>query len=302
MNESKSIRYICKEHHLRIYATISKDLLEQLISIHHTTLHATIALGRTLNAAILLASSSLKPNSNDTLSIKIQCSGPLQEIMVQVDGKGNVRGLVSNPDVDAMIQTQTLDIAKALGAGIITVTRDLGLKEPYTGVSPLLYGDIANDIAHYLTQSEQIPSAIILTVNYNNDGTLARSAGILIQTYPDTPEFVIQQIEQYLQSGFSLDRELQTTTDCKAIIEKIVKSNIEPLGCTPLQFNCRCNKEMLTQILVSIDNNELTEMIEKDHGAQITCAFCKKQYDFTEDDLKKILLTKEKKSPNTSYQ
>ncbi|MCX8125273.1 MAG: Hsp33 family molecular chaperone HslO [Spirochaetes bacterium] len=294
MEDNCSIRYICQEYNLRIYATLTKGLLQELITIHNTTPHATIAFGRTLNAAVLLAASSIKPDSNDTLSINISCSGPLKEILVQVDGKGNVRGFVGNPFVDNELQSDTLNISKALGAGVITVTRDLGLREPYKSVSPIIYGDIAKDIAYYLLESEQIPSALILTVNCNKQGDINRSGGILIQTFPSTPTSVIEIIENKLQNGFSLDKHLEEEHTLKDTIEELIGKEIKELGQILLKHRCRCTKELLATILESVEKHELEDMIEKDHGAHITCVFCKKEYTFTQDELQNILLKKEK--------
>ncbi|NMB66180.1 MAG: Hsp33 family molecular chaperone HslO [Spirochaetes bacterium] len=294
MEDNLSVRYICEEYNLRIYAALSKKVLQEMITIHNTTPHATIAFGRTLNAALLLASSSIKPHSNDTLSINISCSGPLKEIVVQVDGKGNVRGYVGNPTVDVELQSDTLNISKALGAGIITVTRDLGLREPYKSVSPIIYGDIARDIAYYLLESEQIPSALLLAVNCNKEGAITRSGGILIQTFPNTPGQVIDVIESKLQSGFSLDKKLEEEKLIKDIIEELIGKEIKELGSLPIQHRCRCTKELLATILESVETQELEDMIQKDHGAHITCVFCRKEYVFTEEELQKIVVKKEK--------
>ncbi|MEJ5360817.1 MAG: Hsp33 family molecular chaperone HslO [Spirochaetota bacterium] len=294
MEDNLSLRYICQDYNLRIYAALTKNVLQEITSIHNTTPHATIAFGRTLNAALLLAASSLKPHSNDTLSIHISCSGPLKEIVVQVDGKGNVRGYVGNPNVDLILESEMLNISKALGAGVITVTRDLGLREPYKSVSPIIYGDIAKDIAYYLLESEQIPSALILAVNCNKEGAITRSGGILIQTFPNTPSHVIELIEHRLQSGFSLDKNLEEEKLIKAIIEELIGKEIKEIGSLPLQHRCRCTKELLATILESVETQELEDMIQKDHGAHITCVFCKKEYWFTQEELQKIVLKKEK--------
>ncbi len=294
MEDNRCIRYICDAYNIRIYAALTKTLLQELVSIHNTTPHATIAMGRTLNAAILLAASSIKPDSADTFSININCSGPIKEIVVQVDGKGNVRGYVGNPAVDMELQLDTLNISKALGAGVITVTRDLGLKEPYKSVSPIIYGDIAKDIAYYLLESEQIPSAVILAVNCNKEGAITRSGGILIQTFPNTPVDVINKIENQLQQSFSLDKQLEADNNIKDVIEELIGKEIKEIGWLQLQHRCRCSKEMLYGILESVQIRELEDMIHKDHGAHITCIFCKKEYNFSEDELKEILFKKVK--------
>jgi molecular chaperone Hsp33 len=294
MEDNLSSRYICEEYNLRIYAAVTKNVLQEMISIHNTTPHATIAFGRTLNAALLLAASSIKPHSNNTLSINISCSGPIKEILVQIDGKGNVRGYVGNPTVDVELQSDTLNISKALGAGVITVTRDLGLREPYKSVSPIIYGDIAKDIAYYLLESEQIPSALMLAVNCNKEGTITRSGGILIQTFPNTPSHVIELIESKLKTGFSLDKKLEEEQAIKTIIEELIGKEIKELGTLHIQHTCRCTKELLATILESVETHELEDMIQKDHGAHITCVFCKKEYIFTEDELQNIMLKKAK--------
>ena len=197
MSADHLIRMTLPQLNLRAYAVNTLDTARAICEAHHTTPNATSALGKSISAAALL-SASLQMDSDQSLSYKIQGSGPLGEIHVQADAKGNIRGYVKRPRIDEETDLGRIDFSKAIGAGLLTVTKDLGLREPYSGVTHLVRGEIAIDTAYYLTSSEQIPSAVVLALNFNNEGGIVASGGILIQTFPDTPEKSIAFVESKL--------------------------------------------------------------------------------------------------------
>ena len=252
-----------------------------------TTPSATVALGRSINAAALL-SASLKPESTQSLTYKINCSGAIKEINVQADALGNIRGYIANPSVDLDVQTDKINLSKMLGAGLITVTKDLGLKDLYSGVSPLLKGEIAYDTAYYLTTSEQVPSAVIIGLNLSPaDGQILSSGGILIQTLPDTEPDIIELIEKNIVSlKEPLGDRLAHGTDILNVVSDLFEQrDFTVLNTLALRHKCQCSRERMLNIIQSIDKTELNDMLEKEHSAEITCTFCNTVYRFSEDEV-----------------
>ena len=276
-------RLICNELKLRAYTVTSAGVLKKLCKIHNTSPAASRALGNTVNAA-LLAGASLKPGSTQSISVKFSGDGPLQNVQAQADAKGNIRGYVSNPDIDE------LTFSKAIGAGFLSVVRDLNMKEPYTSIMPLVYGSIAADISYLFASSEQIPSAMILALEMN-DREIMASGGILIQTFPDTPKSSIALAENSIQNmNKSLGESLLEGTDIADIASSLMgNSPLTEAGKTEIHLRCRCSKNMLTETIRGFPKEEIIQMIEEDHGAEIVCSFCKSVYRFNEDELAEIM-------------
>jgi molecular chaperone Hsp33 len=297
MSQCQINRIMCNSLQLRVYTVSSLQLVKQLVAIHQTSPNATIALGRATNAAALL-SASLKPQSDQNLCYKIQGSGPLKEIQVQADARGNFRAYVANPRVDDDLQIDSIDFAKAIGAGIITITKDVQMKTPYSGVSPLIKGEIAHDTAYYLTSSEQVPSAIILGLNLDTEGIPVSSGGILIQTFPETPNDAILLVEENIRSmSQTLGDALLDGTDIISIASELLGNReLQLLSSTPIVHNCRCSKKNLTRSLRTVARQDLIMMKEEDHGAELTCTFCKTVYTFSEQELQQIIDGKDQHS------
>lgn len=285
-------RLICDELDLRFYTVTALDTVKAITSLHGTTPNATVPLGRTIIAAALL-SATLKIESNQSISLKFSGSGPLAEIQVQVDALGNVRGYVANPAVDAGGDFDRIDFSKAIGAGLLTVTRDLGLREPYRSVSPLLAGDIAADLAYFLTMSEQIPSALILGLTLDAEGMPSSAGGILVQTFPDTKPEAIESVEAHIRSLTPpLGDSLRDGADIVALCEGLVApASLAITGSTNLRAACRCSREVLSDVLRTISRKEIEEMIAHDRGSELTCSFCRTVYRFTAEELQTIIDT-----------
>jgi len=284
-------RIECQDYNIRIFAAQTLKLASKISGIHNTAPNATVAIGRLLNAAILLAGSSLKYQSRQSISVKISGTGHIKELTAQVDGMGNVRGYVANPLADIDARAERIDIPGIIGNGFLTVDKDLGLKEPYKTVIPLYHSDIAMDVTQYLAESEQIPSALMIALNLGKEGEIISSGGILIQTFPGTPDSVITEIEERMTgSSFSLDETLRQGKDIYAGVSEILGNRpMEILSETPLSANCRCSREMLKNALHTIDRNEIQKMIEEDGGAEMHCSFCNTRYEFTEAELRSII-------------
>ncbi len=283
-------RLYCEPLKLRAYTVTSIDITREITALHNTTPNATVALGRTINAAALL-SATLKPQTSQSILMKFSGSGPIGEVHVQADAFGNLRGYTANPMVDLTDDLGKISFSKSIGAGLLTVSKDTGGNEPYNSVTPLLHGEVAADLAYYLVTSEQIPSAVIIGLNINREGEITSSGGILIQTFPDTDISVIETIEANIKKmNRHLGDKLQHGENIYTIVEELFDHNkIEILSTTPLVHKCRCSHETLFKLLRTFNKEEIKDMIEKDGGASITCTFCTKEYSFSKEELSTLL-------------
>ncbi len=286
----KISRIICDELDLRAYAVTSPDTARQITRIHNTSVNATVAMGRAVTSAALL-SATLKPESDQTITLKFSGDGPLRELHIQADARGNLRGYVSNPRPDDRADLGGLNFSRAIGAGFLSIIRALGLREPYTSTMPLMYGDIARDISYFLASSEQVPSALLLGLELDREGIISASGGILIQTFPHTPVSSIEIVEKAIQSmKIPLGQALLEGADIHSIASELMGNRpLEISSENSLRARCRCSREMLKSAFSGIQEKELLLMIEEDHGAEVTCTFCREVYRFAEDELRNML-------------
>ncbi len=286
-------RIISNELNLRAYTVTTRNTVNEIVSFHNPSPNALFPLARTINAAALLGA-TLKPGSNQSLGIKFSGSGPLQEVYVQADARGNIRGYVANPNADENDTAGDINFSRAIGAGFLTVTRDLGLREPYTSIMPLHYGDVARDIAYYLTTSEQVPSALILGMHIDPEGNINASGGILIQTFPGTGEESIRLAESNIYGLMRpLGEDLAEGRDINDVLSEIFGGHPGHISSTStLQDSCRCSRDLISSVLSSLSEYDLTEMIEMDNGAEVICTFCRSAYNFTEEELRFFLSIK----------
>lgn len=298
MTEDRLTRLICEPLNLRAYTVTSLNTAREVTSLHNTTPNATVALGRTITAAALL-SAMLKPDSEQSLLVKIEGSGPIREIHAQADARGNIRGYAANPQPDLAEDIGTLSFSRTIGAGFLTVRRDIGMKEPYTSVIPLHVGEVAGDLAYYLTVSEQIPSAVIIGLTLGQDGSIQSSGGILIQTFPGTPEAAIARVEENISSmNLSLGESLREGADIMDVVKGLFNNEaVTVLDSRPIRPSCRCDRRAIRLMLASLNREDLQEMIDKDGGAEVTCTFCSRQYHFDKKELERILDSKGPSSP-----
>jgi len=296
MEKDTISKIICRKLNIRAYSVTSLNTIKEITKIHDTTPNVTLALGRTLTATALM-SATLKPESNQSVAIKFNGSGPVGEVHAQADSKGNIRGYAANPKADLSGELDSLSFSKTIGAGFLTVVKNLQMKSPYSSVTPLVYGEVADDIAYYLTVSEQIPSALILGMNIDKNGETSSAGGILIQTFPDTEDHVIENVEKNITSMTeNLGDQLKNGNDIYSIVSEIFDNNpLDILSAYPLKASCSCNREIISSVFNGIDRKELEDMIIKDNGAEAVCTFCKKVYTLSEQDLKNIIKNKQEK-------
>ncbi len=286
-----AVRGLTKDGAFRVFAADTKDIVEEARKRHRTTPTATAALGRALTAAALLGL-DLKTGR---VMIQINGGGPLGEILAESDAEGHVRGLVQRPHVHLTPQRGKLLVGQAVGRnGYLSVTRDLGLKEPYQGSVALLSGEIAEDLSYYLTVSEQIPSAVALGVFVEEDNSVRAAGGFLIQTMPAATDEQITRTEEVLQKLPPVTTLLREGLTPEEILERIFgPGEVEILEKRPLAYRCRCSRERVEQALVALGPEELKALIQKGEPAKITCDFCGEVYYFDVPELEKLLETLE---------
>jgi len=274
-------RLLCPGLNIRVYTVLSTATVNEITGLHGAGPLGAVILGRALTATALLAA-TLKPDSAQSIRFQVRGDGPAGHIHVQGDARGNLRGYMGNPRVGIGPAEGKIDMDAIIGRGNLSVSRDLGMKEPYTGVLPLRSGDIAMETARYLTVSEQVPSALILGMDFSDDGRLAASGGILIQSFPDTPVEALAIVEHHIAvAERRLGEALKAGEDVVDYAAELAGNHpLTPLSSAPLRAACRCSRDMIGEILSGIDERELEMMIEEDGGIEIACAFCEKKYYF----------------------
>lgn len=296
MNERRALRSDGVTHvtaaggRLRGLAALTTATVEEARRRHDTHPTATAALGRTITATAMLAA-GLK--NDDKVMTEIFGDGPLGGIVVEVDSKGKARGYVQNPHVHLPLNKKgKLDVAGAVGKGKFCVTKDLGLREPYRGMVPLISGEIAEDFAHYLRTSEQTPSASALGVLVDADNSVRAAGGVLIQLMPGAAEDLglVAELERRITSMPMLSRAIDNGVQPIELLYGVLEG-LEPktLEDRPLAFSCSCSKERFGRGLVALGEYELQDMIETDGSAELVCHFCSETYQFTRDELQSLL-------------
>lgn len=284
------IRMIAKDAPVKASAISARDLVERARNIHTLLPVATAALGRTLMAASMMGD-ALK-EENGAVTIQIKGGGPLGTVLAVSDSSGNVRGYVHNPHVELMeIEPGKLDVGSAVGLdGTLTVIKDIGLKEPYVGSIGLFSGEIADDIAMYFVESEQIPTACALGVLVGVDQSVTSAGGYLIQLLPGADETVIERIEAGVRRVGSVSRALEGGMDAESLLRAVLSDfDLETLETHPVGYRCYCSRERVSRALISMGREELREMIDEQKGAELTCQFCDAVYSFSEEELENML-------------
>lgn len=263
------------------------NAVEEASSRHHTTPVATAALGRLMSASLLLAS-SLK--DDEALTLRLLGDGPLGGVLAIGNAQGEVRGYVHEPNVDLPLNaTGKLDVAGAVGAGEFVVSRSLANGETYTGMVPIVSGEIAEDLVHYLLNSEQIPSAALLGVLVEKDYHVAGSAGLMIQLLPDASEETIQSVENHLaKQNLGISQVAAESTSMEGLVQDLIGDlQYHVLEKRPVKFQCNCTKERVSGALISLGREGFEEILE-DKQAELICHFCNEHYQFDEEELREL--------------
>lgn len=287
--EDYIIRATAADSQLRAFAIYSKNLVEEARRRHNTSPVATAALGRLLSAGAMMG--SMMKGDDDLLTLKMEGDGPIGGIMVTADSKARVKGYVANPDVMLPPNSKgKLDVGGAVGKGTLTVIRDIGMKEPYSGTCQIVSGEIAEDLTYYYASSEQVPSAVALGVLMEHDNTVKQAGGFIIQVMPFADEAVIDKLEAKINNMSSVTSMLEKGMLPEDILEELLgEFGLEINDRMDASFWCNCSKSRVEKALISIGKKDLQEMIDDGKTIELKCHFCNEGYEFTVDELKAIL-------------
>lgn len=284
------VRAMTKDGWVKAVAVSSREIVERARQIHKTLPTATAALGRLLSVASMMG--NMQKVDDGSLTLQIKGGGPLGMLLAVSDAEGNVRGYVENPQISLLEKYRgKLDVGTAVGTdGMLTVVRDLRMKEPYVGSVELVSGEIAEDITQYFVQSEQIPTACALGVLVDVDQSVRASGGYLLQLLPGAPDETIDRLEAGIRDAGNVTAMLDAGLTPEEILKKVMTSfELEILETTPVVYRCTCSRERVEKTLLTLGVEELEEIVRTKETLHIDCQFCDKIYDFTPEDVQKIL-------------
>lgn len=282
------VRGIADNDEIRVFCTVTTELVEKAREIHKLSPVAAAALGRTLTACTMMG--IMLKGEKDNITIQVKGKGPLGGIVAIGDSKANVRGYVHNPDIDIPNKSNSkLNVGEAVGPGYLNIIKDLGLKEPYIGQVPLVSGEIGEDLAYYFAKSEQINSAVGLGVFIEKDYTVGTAGGFIIQAMPGISEETLNKLEESIGKIDSISNLFKEYSTPEKVVEFILKDfDITIIDKVFTKYKCDCKRERVEKALISIGKNELLSLIEEQGGAELTCHFCDKVYQFNKEELEKL--------------
>lgn len=284
------VRAITADGLVKAAAITGRDIVERARNIHKLLPTATAALGRTLLGASLMG--DMLKEEKGALTLQIKGGGPLGTILAVSDHEGNVRGYVTNPQVELMEQRPgKLDVGRAVGTdGTLTVIKDIGLKEPYIGSIGLFSGEIADDLAMYFVESEQIPTACALGVLVGLDQSVTAAGGYLIQLLPGAGEDIITKIEAGVHHLGPVTSALSGGLDGEGLLRSVLQDfGLEVLEKHPVEYRCCCSRDRVSKALISMGRAELTSLMQEQGQAELTCQFCDQVYRFSKEELERLL-------------
>ena len=283
------IRATAADGQIRAFAATTKEMVETAKNAHNTSPIATAALGRLMTAAAMMGS-DLK-GEGELLTLRIEGDGPIGGLLVTADGKGDVKGYAFNPDVMLPPNAQgKLDVGGSLGLGVLSVIKDIGLKEPYVGQTQLITGEIAEDLTYYFATSEQVPCSVALRVLINKDNTVRQAGGVIIQLLPGASDEIIDRLEAKLSGISSITSLLDAGKTPEEILTDILgEFGLEILKKMPVQFHCDCERSRVEKAIISIGRKEIQDMIDEGKEIEVNCQFCNKHYKFSVDELGEML-------------
>ncbi len=284
------IRATAQNAQIRAFAVTSRNLVDEARKIHSLTPICAAALGRLMSGALMMG--DMLKGDKDALTITIDGDGPIGGLLVTVNNKGQVKGYVKNNAVVLPNNEEGhLNVGGAVGNGTLTVTRDLGLKDPYVGTIQLYSGEIADDLTCYFVESEQIPSSVGLGVLVNKDFSVMEAGGFIVQLMPDATEEVINKLESNIQGMPSVTdilREGKTPEDLLAMV--LDDLDMEVTDTMPVSYHCGCDRDRVERALVLLGRKELEDLAGENEDIEIKCQFCQKAYTFTPANLKEMQL------------
>ena len=284
------VRAMTRDGFVKAVAVTTADIVERARQIHKTLPTATAALGRLLSAASMMG--NMQKVENGSITLQVKGGGPLGTVLAVSDAEGNVRGYVHNPQISLLEKYRgKLDVGAAVGTdGMLTVIRDLQMKEPYVGSVELVSGEIAEDITEYFVQSEQTPTACALGVLVDTDQSVRASGGYIIQLLPGAPDDIIDKIEAGIQKAGAVTTMLDRGLTAQQLLETVMEDlDLEILETTPVEYRCYCSRDRVTATLISLGRKELKDIVAEGETVHIECQFCDTIYDFTPGEITEIL-------------
>lgn len=270
---------------IRIYASVTTNLVRESVRIHDTWPTATAALGRFLTVSVMMG---LMYKDDERITLQIKGDGKIGTMLVEANSKGEVKGDIFNPHVYIRHETKgKLDVGSAVGNGFLHVTKDLGMRNMFTSSSELVTGEIAEDFAHYFAISEQTPTAVSLGVLVEQEKIVRSSGGFIVQVMPDATEETLQLLEDTIHRVGPVSRWFDEGKSLEALVSALSNDTEKILDTRDLSYKCNCSKEGFMSSLSALDNEAMDELI-KDDGIEIVCHFCKKKYDITKEELIQI--------------
>ncbi len=283
------VRATAANAQIRAFAMTSRALVEEARRIHNLSPVITAALGRLLTAGAMMG--SMLKGDKDVLTMQIHCDGSVRGLAVTADAKANVKGTALEPQV--MLPPNALgklDVGGAVGNGILSVIKDMGLKEPYVGQTQLQTGEIAEDLTYYFATSEQVPSAVGLGVLMEKDNTVRQAGGFIIQLMPSADDETINALEEKLKTMDSVTNILDAGSTPEQLLELLLGGlGLEINDTISAQYYCDCSRERVERAIISIGKKDIQEMIDDGKQVEVRCQFCDKIYNFEVEDLEKML-------------
>ena len=288
-NSDYIVRATAANHQIRAFAISSTNTIEEARQRHNTSPIATVALGRLMSAGAMMG--AMMKGDDDIITIQIKGDGPIGGLTVTADAKANVKGYVNHPEVMLPLNSAgQLDVEKALGIGVLSVIKDIGLKEPYVGDTILVTSDVTQDITYYFATSEQVPTSVGLNVIMSKDNTVKSAGGFIIQLLPDASEEIISALEKKIKEVKNVTTMLEHGYTPEQMLEELLgEFGLDILDKIPTQFYCNCSKERMSKALISIGRKELSSLIEEGRTIEVNCHFCGSHYNFDVEELKDLL-------------
>lgn len=284
------LRGAAADESIRFFSCITTGMVEEARRIHDCSPVSIAALGRMLSAGSMMG--LMLKSDEDTLTLQINGKGPAGNIVVVSDNSGNAKGYIGNSNVELMSRPDgKLDVGRAVGVdGVLTVIKDLGMKEPYVGQIPIISGEIGDDISSYFATSEQAPTAVGVGVLVEVDGHVAASGGFIIQLMPETDEAAVSKLEERLGHIRSVTEMISSGLDAESMMKEIFGDiDFKVYEKKEIAYKCNCSKERLERALISIGEKELVEIIEEQGHAELVCHFCNSKYYFDKAELNELL-------------
>lgn len=282
------LKSVCYDGQIRVFTIDATETVAEAQRRHDTWSASSAALGRTMVGALLLGATV---KGDEKLTVKIEGNGPTGHIVADSNGKGTVKGYIANPKVSLPLNEKgKIDVRGAVGTeGTLTITKDLGLKEAFSGQVPLISGELAEDFTYYMATSEQTPSAFGLSVLVDTDESIKAAGGFMIQVMPGATDETITAIEKAIENIPMVSRLMENGETPEAILDRLVgEGNAKVLDKMPISFECDCSKDRFAGAIVSLGKKEIDEMITEDHGAEAVCHFCGNKYHYSEQELEDL--------------